>query len=74
MGQYIDGGWCLKLRGRTEESDSLSSVEETMVVGESDNHDRSDNDLAVNNDRLLLDGVHAYNKRVSFRRCKKTRK
>ena len=55
------------VRQRTEESDSLPSVKETMVIGEGDDHDRSNDDLAVNNDRLLLNGVHAYNKRVSFR-------
>ena len=44
---------------RTEESDGLATVEETVVVGEGDNHDRTDDDLAVNNDGAVFNGVHA---------------
>ena len=29
-----------------------------MVVGERDDHNRADDDLAVDDDGLLLDGVH----------------
>jgi hypothetical protein len=43
----------------TEEGDGFSAVEETMVVCERDDHDGTDNNLAVDNDGLLLDGVHA---------------
>ena len=30
-----------------------------MVVGEGDNHDRADDDLAVDDNRAILDRVHA---------------
>ena len=41
-----------------KESDGLPTIEESVVVGESDNHDGSDDDLAVDDDRLVLDGMH----------------
>jgi hypothetical protein len=48
--------WC---RRRTEESDTLTAVKKSVVVCKSDNHDGTDDNLAVDNDGLLLDGVHA---------------
>lgn len=45
--------------GHTEESDSFSAVEETVVIGKGDNHDRADNNLAVDDNRFLLNTVHA---------------
>lgn len=35
-----------------------------MVISESDDHDGSDDDLAVYNDRFVLDCVHAEHSRL----------
>jgi len=43
----------------TKEGDCFTAIEQSVIVGESDNHDRADDDLAVNYHRLILDGVHA---------------
>ena len=44
---------------RTKEGDSFPTIEETVVVGEGDNHDRADDDLAVDYNRAFLNSVHA---------------
>ena len=44
---------------RTKEGDSFPTVQETVVVGEGDNHDRADDDLAVDDNRAILNRVHA---------------
>jgi hypothetical protein len=38
---------------------TLAAVEETVVISESDDHDRADDNLAVDDPRLVLGGVHA---------------
>lgn len=44
----------------TKEGNGLPTVQETVVVRESDDHDGADDDLAVDDDGALLDGVHAW--------------
>ena len=44
---------------RTEEGGRLAAVEETVVVRERDDHDGPDDDLAVDDDGAVPDGVHA---------------
>jgi hypothetical protein len=44
--------------GRTKERNGFSAIQQSVVVSESNNHDGSDDDLSVDNNRLLLDGVH----------------
>ena len=55
--QYPSG---YELEGRTEEGNRFPAVEETVIVRESDDHDRADDDLAVDDDRAVLDRVHAW--------------
>ena len=50
---------------RTEESDSFPTVEQTVVVRERDDHDRADDDLAIDDDRSVLDRVHPCTFKVS---------
>lgn len=45
---------------RTEESNSLPSIQQPMVIRQRHHHDRTDLDLAVNDVRFLLHSVHAY--------------
>lgn len=40
-----------------QKGDSLLAVKQTVVVGQSNNHDRADLDLSVDSDGLLLNGV-----------------
>ena len=49
-----------RAKGHTEESDGLPAVEQTVIVGEGDDHDGADDDLAVDDDRSVLDTVHAW--------------
>ena len=49
-------------RGRTEEGNGFPAVEETVVVGQCDDHDRADDDLAVHNNGSVLNGMHACGK------------
>jgi len=42
-----------------EESDGFFSVHEAVIVAEGEIHHRADDDLAVEGDGALLDGVHA---------------
>jgi hypothetical protein len=44
----------------TEESSALPSIKDPMIVSECDDHDRSDEDLAINDDCLVFDGVHSW--------------
>jgi len=44
---------------RTEESNALTSIQQSVIVGESDDHDGSDDDLAIDDDGSFFDGVHA---------------
>lgn len=46
-------------RKHTEESHSFSTVQQ-LIVHERDDHDGSDHNLAIDNDRSVLDGVHAW--------------
>lgn len=48
-----------ELLDANESRGGFSAVEQAVVVGQGDDHDGSDLDLAVDNPRLLLDGVHA---------------
>ncbi len=50
--------------GPTQESDGLPAVQQPVVVREGDDHDGAYDDLAINDDRLLLDRVHAENGRL----------
>ena len=52
----MERGWA----GRTEESSSFPTIEETVVVREGDDHDRADDDLAVDDNGALLDRMHTY--------------
>ena len=45
---------------RTEESDCFPTVEQTVVVRQRDDHDRADNDLAIDDDRAILDRMHTW--------------
>lgn len=47
-----------RLIGRTKEGDGFPTVEKTMVVCECNDHDGTNDDLAVDDDRSVLDGVH----------------
>ncbi len=42
-----------------EEGDGFLAVDQAVVVAEGEIHHRADDDLAVEGDRALLDGVHA---------------
>jgi len=42
----------------TKEGNSLTTIQQTMVVCQSDNHDRADDDLTVYDDSSILDGMH----------------
>lgn len=44
---------------RTKEGDGLAAVEQAVIVGERDDHDRADDDLAIDDDGAVLDGVHS---------------
>ena len=46
------------VRGRTEEGDGFPAVEQTVVVGEGDDHDGTDDNLTVDDDGSVLDRVH----------------
>ena len=43
-----------------KEGDSFPAVEESVVIGKGDNHDGADDNLAVNDDGLVLDCVHTW--------------
>lgn len=43
----------------TQHRNGLSSVQQSVVVRQGDDHDRSDHNLAVDDDGLFLDGVNA---------------
>ena len=45
----------------TKEGDGFPTIEETVVVCESDDHDGANDDLTVDNNGALLDRVHTYN-------------
>ena len=43
----------------TKERDSFTTIHQPMVVCQRDDHDRTNDNLSVDNDGLVLDGVHA---------------
>lgn len=54
----------MKERLLTKEGNGISTVKQTMIIGKGDDHNRSDDNLSVDNNRLLLDGVHAQDSRL----------
>ena len=61
-------GWMKKARRRrTKEGDSLPAIQESVVVGQSNYHDGANDNLAVDDYGLLLDGVHTYAKTRSLK-------
>jgi hypothetical protein len=42
----------------TKESNGLPSVQQPMIVCQSNDHDRSDHDFTIYHDRFFFDGVH----------------
>lgn len=44
--------------GHTKEGNSLSSIHKTMIVCQCDDHNGTNDDLAVYDDWLVLDCVH----------------
>ena len=65
----VEVRYCTKVNysKHTEECDGLPAVEESVVVRESDNHDGTDNNLAIDDDWAFLDGVHACRCTLSVR-------
>lgn len=49
-----------KARGkrRTEESYGLSAVQQSVIIGKSNDHDGSNDDLAVDDDGLVFNRMH----------------
>lgn len=47
-------------RVRTKEGDGLSAIQESVVVGQSNDHDGANDDLAINDHGLLLHRMHTY--------------
>lgn len=42
-----------------EERDGFPAVEQSMIISEGDDHDGPDNNLAIDDDGPVFDGVHA---------------
>ena len=47
-------------RTRTQESDSLSAIQQSVIISEGDDHYRSYHDLTIDNNGPILDGMHSW--------------
>ena len=43
----------------TKESNGLPTIHQPMVVGQRDDHNRTNDNLSIDNDGFILDGMHA---------------